>query len=498
MQQANCICTAAGQVHRMAPMEMFIQEKVPLYEQVAGRIAGMIEQGTFRPGERVPSVRSLSRQFKVSISTVMEAYGLLEDRGVVTARPQSGYYVCPRLPALPRTPEIHPPMLRPTTVDTGELALMIYRDAGNPDLVQLGAAIPDLENLPVDRLNRMLSVEARRYRLQSLAYELPAGCLRLRKQIARRMLTAGCTMSPDEILVTNGCTEAISLALRAVCNPGDTVAVESPLFFNTLQTIASLGLKALEIPAHPAFGLNVETLRYVLENNRISACLVVSNFSNPLGSLMPDDAKKELVQLLARHEIPLIEDDIYGDLCHGVQRPTVAKAFDSRGLVILCSSFSKTIAPGYRVGWIAPGRFAPQVERLKAVTSLTTSVPPQFAIAEFLANGGYEFHLRRLRRTYIRQMSLLSQAVGRYFPEGTRVSRPDGGFVLWVEMPETVDSLKLYEQAREQGITFAPGPLFSALPGKFRNCLRLNAAFWSDKVAEGVVLLGRLATEVSP
>lgn len=181
----------------MGDMERVIQEKIPLYEKVAGRIAAMIEHGTFRPGERVPSVRSLSRQFKVSVSTVMEAYGLLEDRGVVTARPQSGYYVCPRLPALPRTPEINPPMLRPTHVDTGDLALMIYHDAGNPDLVQLGAAIPDLENLPVDRLNRMLSVEARCYRLQSLAYELPAGCLRLRKQIARRMMTAGCTISPE-------------------------------------------------------------------------------------------------------------------------------------------------------------------------------------------------------------------------------------------------------------------------------------------------------------
>lgn len=480
----------------MAPMETASEEKILLYEHIAGRVAAMVEQGTFRPGERVPSVRSLSRQFKVSISTVMEAYGLLEDRGVVTARPQSGFYVCPQLPPLPRAPEFSPPLLSPTSVDTGELALMIYRDTCDPTLVPLGAAVPDLENLPVDRLNRMLSSEARRFRRQSLAYELPAGCARLRKQIARRMVEAGCTLSPEEILVTNGCTEAVMLALRAVCNPGDTVAVESPLFFNTLQTISSLGLKALEIPAHPAHGLNVETLRYVLDNNRVSACLVVSNFSNPLGSLMPDEAKKELVHLLAGHDIPLIEDDIYGDLCHGAKRPVVAKAFDSHGLVLLCSSFSKTIAPGYRVGWIAPGRFAPQVERLKAITSLTSSVPPQFAIAEFLANGGYEHHLRRLRRTYVRQMSLLGQAVGCSFPEGTRVSRPEGGFVLWVEMPETVDSLKLYRQARELGITFAPGPLFSARPGKFSNCLRLNAAFWSDKVAEGVALLGRLATEM--
>ncbi len=482
----------------MAPMETITQNSPLLYEQVTGRIAGMIEQGTFRPGDRLPSVRNLSRQLKVSISTVMRAYGLLEDRGLVTTRPQSGYYVCPRLCALPRDPEINPPALHPTSVDTGELSLMIYRDAGDPALVQLGAAIPDPCNLPVDRLNRMLSGEARRHRFQSLAYELPAGCLRLRKQIARRLMVSGCTISPDDILITNGCTEALFLALRAVCNPGDTVAVESPLFFNTLQTIASLGLRALEIPAHPAYGISVETLRYALENNRISACLVVSNFSNPLGSLMPDDSKRELVQLLARHEIPLIEDDIYGDLCHGAQRPIVAKAFDRHGLVLLCSSFSKTIAPGFRVGWIAPGRYASRVERLKAVTSLTNSAPTQLAVAEFLANGGYDHHLRQLRRLYIRNVSLLTRVVADSFPEGTRISRPEGGFVLWVEMPETVDSLRLYAQARERGITFAPGPLFCARPGKFRNCLRLNAAFWSDRVAEGVGVLGALAGEIHP
>lgn len=471
------------------------QEKSLLYEQVAERISVMVSQGTFLSGDRLPSVRNLSQQFKVSKSTVMEAYSLLEDRGVVAVRPQSGYYVCQPARNSLQESGVNLPVLRPTVVTTGELALMVFRDAADSRLIQLGAAIPDLENMPVDRLNRMLSTESRRYRQQSLAYEMPAGCLRLRTQIARRMVTSGCSLSPDDIFITNGCTEAVALALRAVCKPGDTVVLESPTFFNTLQIIASLGLKALEIPAHPAFGINLDTLRFVLEQNKVDACLLVTNFSNPLGYLMPDSTKAELVSLLARHDIPLIEDDIYGELAHDTRRPLVAKSFDSAGQVLLCSSFSKTIAPGYRVGWIVPGKFAPQVERLKAVTSLTSAVPPQLAIAEYLDNGGYEAHLRRLRRLYARQIAALSQAVERHFPEGTRCSRPEGGFVLWVEMPETVDSVILYEQAREHGITFAPGPIFSAQPGKFRNYLRLSAASWSDKVAEGVELLGRLAKE---
>jgi DNA-binding transcriptional MocR family regulator len=471
-------------------METGAQSRNLLYEQVALRIAGLIAQGTFQTGSRVPSVRSLSRQFTVSKTTVLEAYALLEDRGMIAARPQSGYYVCPRLPEPLRAGGAPLPAPRPTAVDMGDLALMIYRDGGDPGLIQLGAAIPDPRNLPAERLTRMLAAETRRYREESLSYERPAGSIRLRTQIARRMLHAGCTVSPDDIIVTNGCTEAVSLALRAVCAPGATVVVESPTYFNTLQTIASLGLKALEIPAHPERGLNLETLRFVLEQHKVSACLFTCNFSNPLGSLMPDDGKRELVELLARHDIPLIEDDIYGDLTLAERRPTMAKAYDSREAVLLCSSFSKTIAPGYRVGWIVPGRFAARVERLKTVTSLTSAVPPQLAMAEFLANGGYDAHLRRLRRIYSRQLALLGQAVGNAFPEGTRVSRPEGGFVLWVEMPEAVDSVRLYEIARERGITFAPGPIFSARPDRYRNFLRLSAAFWSDQVADGIGLLG--------
>jgi len=477
-------------------MEIGSQPRNLLYEQVAQRVAGLIDQGTFQTGSRVPSVRCLSRQFAVSKSTVVEAYALLEDRGIIAARPQSGYYVCPRLPEPLRESGAASAAPRPTAVDAGDLALMIYRDGGNPGLIQLGAAIPDLRNLPIERLTRMLAAETRRYGEESLSYEWPAGNLRLRSQIARRMLYGGCTVSPDDIIVTNGCTEAISLALRAVCAPGDTVVVESPTYFNTLQTIASLGLKALEIPARPDRGLNLETLRFVLEQHKVSACLFICNFSNPLGSLMSDDSKRELVELLARHDIPLIEDDIYGDLTLAEQRPAMAKAYDSRGMVLLCSSFSKTIAPGYRVGWIVPGKYTAHVERIKSVTSLTNAVPPQLAIAGFLANGGYDAHLRRLRRIYSRQLALLGQAVGCAFPEGTRVSRPEGGFVLWVEMPEAVDSVRLYELAREKGITFAPGPLFSARPDKYRNFLRLSAAFWSEQVENSVRLLGALAKEL--
>ena len=310
-------------------------------------------------------------------------------------------------------------------------------------------------------------------------------------------MNAGCVISPDQIVTTQGGTEAISLCLRAVCRPGDTVAVESPTFYGFLQIIESLGLNALEIPTHPEYGMSLDALGYALEHNVVSACLVVSNFSNPLGCCMAEENKKRLVELLAAHDIPLIEDDIYGDLCFDEERPIVLKAFDEKGLVLLCSSFSKTIAPGYRVGWVAPGRFQSQVERLKVLTTVATASPTQLAIAEFLANGGYDSHLRKMRKVYRHQTALISQAVARHFAEGTRITRPSGGFVLWVEMPEYVDSLKLYEDALAAGITIAPGPIFTAKQ-KYRNCVRLNAALWSPRIEEALATLGRLAGAACP
>ncbi|GFO54864.1 GntR family transcriptional regulator [Geomonas sp. Red276] len=481
-------------------METMIQTnslKVPLYEEVAGKVAHLIEEGTFGPGSRIPSVRALSRQLSVSINTVMEAYGVLEDRRLIEARPQSGYYVLARRGNIPAEPSMSIARSLPTKVSIKELSSMIMRDMRDRSLVPLGAAIPNPEHLPIDRLNRMLSTEARRYREQSVSYESPPGCEKLRVQVARRLVYAGCTLTPDQIVTTCGCMEAVNLALLATCRPGDTVAIESPSYYNFLQALELYGLKALEIPTHPRDGMSIDALRYALEHNRISACLAVTNFSNPLGCLMPDERKKELVELLSSHEVPLIEDDLNGDLSFSPERPRVAKSYDKDGSVLLCSSFSKTLAPGYRVGWIAPGRYQAEIERLKGVITIADATPPQLAIAEFLANGGYDHHLRSLRRIHARQIQQVTQAVGRYFPEGTRVSNPAGGFALWVEFPSYVDSLALYEQALKAGITIAPGPAFSPRQ-KYQNCIRLNAGYWSEKVERAIETLGELAVAMKP
>ncbi len=462
-----------------------------LYEQVSDHIAGMIEAKTYRPGDRIPSVREMSVQKRVSVTTVLQAYGLLESQGLIEARPQSGYYVRSRFSSSVPIPEISSPQCDPTKVSINELTMMVMKDVFNPNLVPLGAATPNSALLPADKLNRILASIARRKSLESIKYDIPPGYKPLRIQIALKSLKAGATINPDEIITTTGCIEAIDLCLKAVCKSGDTVAIESPTYFGILQSMESMGLKALEIPTHSSEGINIDTLMFALEQTPVKACLVISNYNNPLGSCIPDEKKKDLVRLLTGLDIPLIEVDISGELHFSDIRPSVCKAYDKKGLVLLCSSFSKTLCPGYRVGWVAAGRYQPKIEWLKYTSSLATATLPQMAVTEYLQSGGYESHMRKARRAYAYNVSSMYDAVTRHFPEGTRVSRPDGGFVLWIQMPESVDSLILYKMALQAGITLSPGYLFSATR-RYKNYIRLNASRWSDEINRGVIRLGEI------
>lgn len=459
-------------------------------------MAALIEAGTLRQGDRLPSVRRLSRQRGVSVATVVQAYLGLEDRGLVEARPQSGHYVRARRAPLPPEPRLPRPTTTACKVSVRSVAARVYSASRDPSIVPFGAASPSPELLPTDKLNRILAAIARSAGGAGVAYDPPPGLPALRRQIARRSVDWGCALGPDDIVTTIGAMEALHLCLKAVARRGDTIAIESPTYFGLLQLIESLGIRAVEIPSHPRAGMDLDVLEEALGRHAIKAVLAVPNFSNPLGALMPDEAKERLVAMLARREIPLIEDDIHGDLHFGDVRPRVAKSFDRHGLVMLCSSFSKTLAPGYRVGWVAPGRFRDTVEQLKFAQTVASPTLTQMAVAELLDEGGYDHHLRALRRRLAAQVARVSEAVAEHFPAGTRVARPSGGFVLWVEMPTGVSALDLHDRALDRGISVAPGPLFSA-KHRFLHCVRLNCGFpWSDLLDHGVRTLGRLAGEM--
>ncbi|MBK9991023.1 MAG: PLP-dependent aminotransferase family protein [Verrucomicrobia bacterium] len=465
----------------------------PLYVELADSLQQLIEQGTLRAGHRIPSVRRMALQRDVSISTVLQAYTVLENRGYLEARPQSGYYVRPRLPFEIPEPRMAKPMTKPAYVSTSDLTADFLAQASNPACLQLGAACPDASLFPAQKLARLLGSVARNEPALIGRYAVNWAYEPLTREIARRYLQAGVALSHEEVVITVGCTEALNLALRAVTKPGDTIALETPAYFGILETIQSLNLRVLEIPTDSREGLCLDALREAFARNDVKALFVMPSFQNPLGSCMPDEKKEKLYELLCEYDIPAIEDDIYGDLHFSEKRPKPLKAWDRDGRVMLCSSFGKTLAPGLRVGWIFPGRWLDRVRRLKFTNTLGTPVILQKTIANFLRDGGYDHHLRSIRRAYQNQLHLFSQAVLRNFPAGTRLSRPHGGFVLWAELPARVDTHKLHIDALKQHIAIAPGVLFS-VKERYRNCLRINCGIpWGEPVEQAVRTLGELA-----
>ncbi len=471
--------------------------KPKLYEQVAERLGEAISAGTLRAGDRLPSVRQLSVSERVSVSTVLQAYVHLESLGLIETRPQSGHYVRRRERPLPAEPQVSQPAAAATPVSVSALVARVYRAAGDARIVPLGAAFPSPELLPFRRLNRELALLAREAGEVAIEYDMPPGCLVLRQQVARRSLDWGCPLAPEDFIITCGASEAVHLCLSAVARTGDTVAIESPAYYGTLQAIEAQGLRALEIPSHPRHGMELDALEAALNKRKVAAVLVVPSFSNPLGSCMPEENRQRLVRMLAGRGIPLIEDDIYGDLHFGPRRPRPVKAHDTEGLVLLCGSFSKTLAPGYRVGWVAPGRFREKVELLKFSHTVGTPTLPQLAIAAFLRSGGYDRHLRSLRRQLASQVQRVVEAVGEHFPEGTRVTRPEGGALVWVELPRKVDALVLHARALEAGISIAPGPIFSAQK-RYGNFIRLSCGFpWSPRLEGALATLGSLARSLA-
>ncbi len=464
------------------------------YQRLADDMAEAIASGLLRPGERLPSVRATCAQRGVSPSTVFQAYGLLEARGLIEARPRSGYYVrAPRKPARAKPPAATP-RAHASPVALSDLAFQLLRAAQDAALVPLGSAFPASHLFPFDELARCGARAMRKVLPQQVTSALTAGDARLRHALRRRYALHGVALGEDELLVTNGAMEALNLSLQAVTRPGDLVAVESPTFYAALQVLERLGLRAVEVRTDPAEGLDLQALEAVLAQHPVAACWSMPSFQNPLGALMPVARKRALVELLTRRRVPLVEDDVYGELYGGQRRPPPAKAFDTQGWVLHCSSFSKCLAPGYRVGWAAAGRFSERVHRLKTTSSLATSLPPQLALAEYLAQGGFDRHLRGLRDALAVQRQRALRVVERHFPPGTRATRPTGGYFLWLELPAQVDALALHQRAMAESISTAPGLLFSA-DSRFAHHLRLNVGHPDDaRWALALRRLGELAT----
>jgi DNA-binding transcriptional MocR family regulator len=468
----------------------------PLYLQVADNVAELINAGSLRAGDRVPSVRRLSEQQNVSVPTVLQAYMVLENRRMIEARPKSGFFVRPRLSDSLAEPAV---ARKTSAVPWGDFhpSTPIVRDLVDSSLVPLGGAIPSPDLLPGAKLARIVGTLARERTAETISYDPVPGALMLRREISRRSLDWGCHLGSEEFIIVNGATEGLSLALRAVTKPGEAVLIESPTYYGIVHILDQIGLRAVAVPASAREGLSIDGVERALKRQRIAAIALIPNFNNPLGSVMPEKNRLALLELAMRHRVPIIEDDIYGDLNHEGARPRCLKALDKEGLVLLCGSFSKTLAPGYRVGYISPGLFHDRIVHLKTATNWGNATLPALAIGEFLRNGGYDHHLRKIRRTYRDQVQKMREAIATEFPEPVRISNPWGGFVLWVELSAAVDAMQLFAEARKAGISIAPGPIFSPV-GDFSNYIRLSCGFpWNSKIERAIAVLGRLVSRMA-
>jgi len=464
-----------------------------LYLQVVDLISEQVNNGTLRPGDRLPSLRRLSRKLEVSIPTVRQAYLELERQGRIEARPKSGYFVhAKRLNPLV---SIKCRNCRPMEVRCQNLIDRVYFSIHQPGVLPLGIANPSMASPATKTLHRAMKRIMARAETRSLGYAPTYGEPGICRQITYRYLNQGGSVDPHEVLITNGGQEALTLALKSVAQPGDVIAVESPAYYGMLELIESLDMLALEIETCPIEGVMLDSLEKSLKSHRISACMFSSAINNPLGCLSSDEYRQDLVTLLEKYRVPLIEDDVYGELFFEGPRPKPAQFFSREGLVLTVGSFSKTVAPGYRIGWLLPGRFGEQARKLKRALSCSSGLLQQLTLAEFMAAHDYDRHLNRLRPVLKQNAERMAACVEQHFPADTAISRPRGGSVLWLEMVGGMKSETLFNAAMEKCISIVPGDIFSA-GSRYRNFIRLSFGHpWSEEIEDGIATLGRLVRQ---
>ncbi len=466
-----------------------------LYQRIAQQLAEDIRRGVYRPGERVPSVRKMSRQLSVSHATVLQAYANLEDQGMIRARPQSGFYVHQTPVLTAPTPDIAQ-VERPKLVTRSSIINQVLSESRREGLIPLGAAVPHVDYLPVRALHQQLAKVTRFHSPRAFSYMFSPGYEPLRRQVAIRIRDAGVVVDSSEIVITHGCVDALQMSLRVLTKPGDLIAAESPTYYGLLQLADLLGLKVIEIPSDPDTGMSLEALQLAAGQWPIKALVLTARLSNPLGVSMPDHRQKQLLSLAARFDIQIVEDDIYGELMFDQGQYKALKSNDRDGRVIYCSSFSKTLSPGVRIGWVIAGRHQAEIERLQTFSTHSACSVTQMGVAAYLENGGYDRHLRAIRQEYRKNLSAFQLAVQRYFPEGTQMTRPKGNFILWVSLPVRVNTQDLHVRALERGISIAPGLIFSNTE-QFNHCIRLNCGLpWNNETERALRTLGQLASEL--
>ena len=462
------------------------------YEELAKDIRTQIANNTWRSGEKIPSVRMSCRNYNVSNSTVLQAYQLLESEGWIIAKPQSGYFVAPKVDGV----DYQPPVAREKKAINDRL-FDFLKSSSAEGIVPFGSAFPDPDLFPLPTLTRNLASAGRKMTGASVINNLPPGSESLRRQIAQRYLQQGISVNHQDIVITSGAMEALNLSLQTVTQPGDHVVIESPAFYGALQAVERLGLKPIEVDVCPVNGLDIEQFESVLKNNNVKACWLMTTFQNPTGTSLSDEAKRRVVEIAEQHNTYIIEDDVYGDLYHEGHKPKPLKAFDKTDSVLLCGSYSKSLCPGYRVGWVVNARFNDAIQKLQLLSTLSSSAPVQLGVAHFLTHESYDNHLRKLRKSLLERKARFIEIIKQYFPHSIKIEDPAGGYFIWIRFNSGFDSQQLHQLAIAQGISVASGDLFSE-QGRADNAIRLNFSYELTQEREhALILLGKLAHQLT-
>jgi DNA-binding transcriptional MocR family regulator len=452
------------------------------YEEVAVKVTNIIKNLELGAGDRVPSVRQVSKDLQVSLATVFQAYHLLEAKGLIISRPRSGYFVnAPTKNCLEnKLPGKYIPL--PSHVSLNNMIANMLKNVREFGVINFSIVAPVNELLPISRMSKAVRDTLKDVTSDSFQYPLIEGNPRLVKQIVRQTFDWDRSLATDAILVTNGCIEAINLCLDAIAKPGDIILVESPTPYGILQCLESRDLLALEIMTHPETGLDLDQLALAITQHQIAACVITTLCNSPMGCAMPRENIIRLVKLLSEHNIPLIEDDALGDLTFNHPRPLPAKAYDETGNVLYCTSFSKTLGAGFRIGWVAAGRYHEQVKRLKYISNFFTNGILQDAIGRFLETGLYNGHVKNMKAALQQNLARYMGSINRYFPDEVKIAAPKGGFSIWLELAAHIDAWELHRRALQDGIGICPGQIFST-SSQYDNYIRINyCPIWNTKI----------------
>ena len=463
-----------------------------LYQQVVDFVKRQQQQGLLKAGDKLPSLRKLSRQLDISVPTVKQAYMELERQGVISARPQSGYYLKAQQA---RTLKPRPSLWQasaPAEIKCRSLIEQVYDAVHLPNSIPLGISNPVSAHPPDKALARLMRSVLSKVAEKAVSYGPANGDPQLRNQLAFRYQNLGIELAPNDIIITNGAQEALCIALQCVAKAGDIIAIESPCFFGIIELIESLDMRAIEVYTCTDDGVGFNELKKTIKQHNVKACLFSTAINNPLGSMMTDRQRQAMVELLENNNIPLIEDDVYSELYFTEQRPKPAQFYAQKGLVLTCSSFSKTAAPGYRVGWLVSEKYEEQAKRIKRAQTCSTPMLQQWTLTQYLLTGEYDRHLTLLRKKLRYNCERMRALIAEHFPTETCISKPQGGSVLWVRCRSQINTQIIFEQAIKQGFSFAPGNIFS-LSGKYQNYMRISFGVqWQDNIEQAIAALGKL------